>query len=372
MRGLRKSFAPISGFVSPSDASRAICDSCAVRSSRVSSVRLRAVSPVAASSRRARSANPGMPMSLNISYAVRSCSRASSRRPSRLSHSPYRRCARARSGRVPARPSRSTASRTAPRRRQIAVGDKRRTAGLQAKSPLRRHEPGPVFELVERDTPPDPAARADSRFDEVDQGPRMRPRGVEVAGALCSVERCLVSPRGVVNERARMLAERPRPTPCCSSSIRAELPPRRTATRGARPNRNRGSHGSPRRLPPLPPRPSRRRRSHPSPPSRPPTIRARGSIGSAPDSRASSNAATHQRLPALEVPGRPRGCLGEGEQREIRLLERRLLAERDHRLAKQICSRRISLLQQLRPSPHKSSRRAGSEAGTSRARATAL
>ena len=37
VRGLMNSWAPISGFVSPSRASRAICASCAVSSSRVSS-----------------------------------------------------------------------------------------------------------------------------------------------------------------------------------------------------------------------------------------------------------------------------------------------------------------------------------------------
>ena len=51
VRGLRKSRAPISGFDSPSRASRAIWRSCAVSSSRVSTVRLRTFSPVASSSR---------------------------------------------------------------------------------------------------------------------------------------------------------------------------------------------------------------------------------------------------------------------------------------------------------------------------------
>lgn len=52
VRGLRNSCAPISGFVRTSAASRAIWASCAVSSARVSTVRLRTVSPVAASSRR--------------------------------------------------------------------------------------------------------------------------------------------------------------------------------------------------------------------------------------------------------------------------------------------------------------------------------
>ncbi len=53
VRGLRNSRAPISGFDSPSRASRAICRSCAVSSSRLSIVRLRTFSPVARSSVRA-------------------------------------------------------------------------------------------------------------------------------------------------------------------------------------------------------------------------------------------------------------------------------------------------------------------------------
>ncbi len=77
MRGLRNSWAPISGFERPSRASRAICSSCGVSSSRVSALRLRTFSPVASSSRRARSANASMPIAANISWAVRSCSRAS-------------------------------------------------------------------------------------------------------------------------------------------------------------------------------------------------------------------------------------------------------------------------------------------------------
>src|SRR5438270_3342811 len=47
------SCAAISWFVAPSAARREICASCGVRSSRVSTVRLRACSPVASSSTRA-------------------------------------------------------------------------------------------------------------------------------------------------------------------------------------------------------------------------------------------------------------------------------------------------------------------------------
>ena len=60
---LMNSRVPISGFDSPSRASRAIWDSWAVRSScPATRVRLRAVSPVARSSRRARSANASAPI----------------------------------------------------------------------------------------------------------------------------------------------------------------------------------------------------------------------------------------------------------------------------------------------------------------------
>ena len=47
VRGLRKSRAPISGFDSPSRASCAMCRSCEVSSSRISTIRLRAFPPVA-------------------------------------------------------------------------------------------------------------------------------------------------------------------------------------------------------------------------------------------------------------------------------------------------------------------------------------
>ena len=70
VRALMKSCAPISGFERPSRASRAICFSCGVSSSRVSALRLRTFSPVATSSMRARSANASMPFSLNIRCAM--------------------------------------------------------------------------------------------------------------------------------------------------------------------------------------------------------------------------------------------------------------------------------------------------------------
>src|SRR5690242_13604477 len=64
-----------------------------VSSSPVSTVRFRACPPVGSSSTRARSANASIPNSVNGLWANRSCSRASSRRRSRRSHSPYKRWA---------------------------------------------------------------------------------------------------------------------------------------------------------------------------------------------------------------------------------------------------------------------------------------
>jgi pimeloyl-ACP methyl ester carboxylesterase len=88
VRAPMNSWAPISGLVNPSLASWAISASCGVSSVRVSAVRLRTFSPVARSSRRARSAKARAPMDVNASNAGRSWLRASIRRFSRRSHSP--------------------------------------------------------------------------------------------------------------------------------------------------------------------------------------------------------------------------------------------------------------------------------------------
>ena len=66
VRALMNSRAPISGLDRPSRASLATWASWAVSSPLASTVRLRAVSPVAASSRRARSANAPMPIASSI------------------------------------------------------------------------------------------------------------------------------------------------------------------------------------------------------------------------------------------------------------------------------------------------------------------
>src|SRR4051812_30392630 len=116
VRGLMNSRAPISGFDRPSRASRAIWVSWAVSPLLVSTVTLRAVSPVAMSSREARSANPAAPMAASMSCAVRNSSRASSRRRCRRSHSPYARWARASHARARVRVSRAIASRYRPAR----------------------------------------------------------------------------------------------------------------------------------------------------------------------------------------------------------------------------------------------------------------
>ena len=66
---------------------------------------------MARSSLPARSANASMPIDVNSSCATLSSARASSRRPSRRSHSPYSRCVRASSARTRVRPRWSIAVR---------------------------------------------------------------------------------------------------------------------------------------------------------------------------------------------------------------------------------------------------------------------
>ena len=88
VRADRNSWAPISVLVRPSTASRAMRASCSVSSTDAAAARLRTVSPVASSSRRARSANASMPIASRMSCAARSWARASVRRFSRRSHSP--------------------------------------------------------------------------------------------------------------------------------------------------------------------------------------------------------------------------------------------------------------------------------------------
>ena len=67
VRVLRNSCAPISTLVRPPAARPAMCASCSVSSLAVWTVRLRTESPVASSSRRARSANASMPIVVNRS-----------------------------------------------------------------------------------------------------------------------------------------------------------------------------------------------------------------------------------------------------------------------------------------------------------------
>lgn len=88
VRGLRYSWAPTSREVAPVATSRAMCSSWAVSASVAVAVRFRGCSPVARSSRAALAANASAPISKSSSWALRSCSRASWRRPSRRSHSP--------------------------------------------------------------------------------------------------------------------------------------------------------------------------------------------------------------------------------------------------------------------------------------------
>ena len=95
----------------PSRARRAICVSWAVRSSRVSKLRLRTVAPVARSSRRARSAKPSMPIESNISYAMLSSPRASTRRLLAAQPLPVEQVGAGELGAHALRPRRSIASR---------------------------------------------------------------------------------------------------------------------------------------------------------------------------------------------------------------------------------------------------------------------
>jgi hypothetical protein len=142
VRGLRNSRAPSSGFDSPSPGSRAICRSCAVRLSRVSAVRLRTFSPDARRSLRARSANASIPIARNISWAVRSCSRASGLRFVR--RNPRRRAAareQAPGGVGCGRAARSPRDRARrlPRHRSPAPGNE---PGLRAPNRCRRSRGG--------------------------------------------------------------------------------------------------------------------------------------------------------------------------------------------------------------------------------------
>jgi hypothetical protein len=90
VRALMSVRAAISGLVRPSGAIRAICASCAVSScSSMATLRLRAASPMAFSSRPARSAKASIPVVWNIlNSAVRSRENRHplKRKPSRRVH----------------------------------------------------------------------------------------------------------------------------------------------------------------------------------------------------------------------------------------------------------------------------------------------
>ena len=99
---------------------------------------------------RRSSAKPSAPIAVNIVYAIRSCSRASTRRFLRRSHSPYSRWARLSSARSRVWPSRSIASRYS--RSAVSLSAHVRTgfpaAGVCRSLPRRHHDPaGPVQRL---------------------------------------------------------------------------------------------------------------------------------------------------------------------------------------------------------------------------------
>ena len=201
VRGLRNNWAPICALVSPSRASRAICSSCGVSSSRRSSGRLRGFAPAATSSPRARSANASIPISANISSAARSRSRASLRRPSRRSHSPYTRWLRASSGRRRVRLE--PLDRLAIRRFGcVAVGEQRPRTRLDAERDVAtcrlRGRREPVQRIVRELRVADAGRSLDQLAPRPHRQPRKEAVRVDLSGCRC---RLLVATEAVVQHR---------------------------------------------------------------------------------------------------------------------------------------------------------------------------
>ncbi|MGA5418254.1 hypothetical protein [Streptomyces pseudogriseolus] len=94
------SSAPVRALVMPSAARVAILNSCGVSAPAGVAARVLTCSPVAVSSRRARSANAAARMPSNMSKAVRRCSRACAVRRLRRGHSPLAALQRAGPGRL--------------------------------------------------------------------------------------------------------------------------------------------------------------------------------------------------------------------------------------------------------------------------------
>ena len=152
---------------------------------RVSTLRLRTRSPVASSSRSARPANASVPMLVNISSAVRSCSRASSRRRSRRSHSPYRRWARARSS-AKARAGEPFDRLAIEALGGVAVAEQRARAGLDTQP-----QSVPLARAVAASHSRASSARcslagAAGSLDQLDRSPRRIPQLMRIVRSACS------------------------------------------------------------------------------------------------------------------------------------------------------------------------------------------
>ena len=149
-----------------------------------------------------------------MSWAVRSCSRASTRRPSRRSHSPYSRCARASSGRSRVRPSRSIASRYRSSA-SAAVAQQRPAAGLDAERGIVARGLGHHRQPIERVAGELVVSQPGGRLDQLRQGPQGAPRIERVGGGLPGRRRgLLVVGEAVVQDRRRPVGEgRRRPLP---------------------------------------------------------------------------------------------------------------------------------------------------------------
>src|SRR5229473_1892209 len=172
VRGLMNSCPPISGLERPSRASLATCASCGVSTLRVLSMRLRAVTPVASSSRRTRSVNPSSPMWLNISSAERKCSRASIRL------------------------------------RGVALANERPRARFDAEGPVRAATSCRLREPLERVGRQLGRAAPGSRLDQLDQAPSRRSKLLLVLGRhLGRGQRFFVLAEAVAQQRVKPMCD---------------------------------------------------------------------------------------------------------------------------------------------------------------------
>ena len=185
----------------------------------MSSVRLRAVSPVARSSRRARSANETAPIASNISWATRSCSRASIRRFSRRSHSPYTRWAReVRPRRGPTEPFDCLQVGTLGLRTFVQQGAR---ACLRPKPPVGPAELRSLRKLIESRKCLRPLSAANASLDQLAQPVTKHLERVVLRRALRGKKRSLVAADAVVQKRACELDVDHRPSSTTDRSLAA-------------------------------------------------------------------------------------------------------------------------------------------------------